>query len=70
MTVQCCKCKRIRRDTEWTAFTDDSCGNDHFTHSYCPVCAEEFHMELFSAQASRTTIAQAHALVKTLQRPR
>ena len=53
MTVQCCKCKKVHEEGEW--IENQPADSAHITHTYCPVCAEACYMELFSAQASRST---------------
>ncbi|MCC6490108.1 MAG: hypothetical protein IT364_21660 [Candidatus Hydrogenedentes bacterium] len=70
MTVQCCKCKKVHEEGEWTE--NPPAKGAHITHTYCPVCAEACYMELFSEQASRTTWKTAHIvsqLMNSLERP-
>lgn len=47
MTVQCCKCKRVRIDNRWAAATGKEAV---VSHSYCPACFEaarnEIHAQL------------------------
>ena len=38
MTVQCCVCKRIRDEGQWTKRED--LGNGMISHTYCPQCKE------------------------------
>ena len=52
MTVQCCKCKRVRAGGVWMRIPTPQPGP--VSHSYCPVCEEECYIELFSHQASRS----------------
>ncbi|NUM55282.1 MAG: hypothetical protein HUU46_16675 [Candidatus Hydrogenedentes bacterium] len=61
MTVQCCKCKRFRVDGQWSA-PAASLHQGDVSHTYCPVCADETFIELFSAQASRSTAHEALCL--------
>lgn len=58
MTVQCCKCKRFRVDDRWSA-PAASLQQDEVSHTYCPACADECFIELFSAQASHATAHEA-----------
>jgi hypothetical protein len=58
MTVQCCKCKRCREDGQWSAPAPELL-QGNVSHTYCPVCADECYIELFSAQASRSTAHEA-----------
>lgn len=50
MTVICCKCKRIRTAEGWRQPVGELDSN--VSHSYCPPCALEARIELFSEQAS------------------
>ena len=60
MTVQCCKCKKIRLNREWMAPIAPPQGI--ISHSYCPICAEETRIEFFSVTASGVTaLGAAHA---------
>jgi len=60
MTVQCCKCKKVRLNREWIAPLAPPQGM--VSHSYCPVCAEETRIEFFCITASGVTaIGAAHA---------
>lgn len=67
MNVQCCKCKRFRVDGKWTAPASAIQLSD-VSHTYCPVCADECFIELFSAQASRTTTRGAQFLRECMGR--
>jgi hypothetical protein len=46
MTVQCCKCKRVRVENEWTRPL--SAPPDAVSHTYCPVCFEEARTEMLA----------------------
>jgi hypothetical protein len=36
MTVQCCVCKKVRVENEWTR---PACNTpEHASHTYCPTC--------------------------------
>ena len=59
MTVQCCKCKRVREHGQWSASPVVMQGNA--SHTYCPTCMEECleeMRELHRAQQSRTPRTQ------------
>jgi len=43
MTVQCCKCKRVRINNRWTAATGKEAV---VSHSYCPKCFEAARNEI------------------------
>jgi len=58
MTVQCCKCKRFRERGQWSA-PAPALLQDNVSHTYCPVCADETFIELFSTQASKSTTREA-----------
>lgn len=66
MTIQCCKCKRIRIDGQWFAPVDPP-GTD-VSHTYCPTCAEIFLVEAFSAFASYSPRHAAQRLMQLLDR--
>lgn len=41
MLIQCCVCKRIRRDEIWVdSHWVDLTRENHMSHGYCPACAE------------------------------
>lgn len=67
MTVQCCKCKRLREDGGWSASTAIPVRGG-VSHTYCPSCADECFIELFSAQASRSTAHEAQYLRECITR--
>lgn len=62
MKVQCCKCKRFRVDGAWSAPAESLVRHGSVSHTYCPACADECFIELFSAQASRSTPREATVL--------
>lgn len=66
MTVQCCKCKKVHREGCWIAGRPEPAA--HVTHSYCPICEDECYIELFSAQASRSTRSGAQAASQLVSR--
>ncbi len=66
MTVQCCKCKKVHREGHWVAERPESAAQ--VTHSYCPICEDECYIELFSAQASRSTRTGAQAASQVVGR--
>jgi hypothetical protein len=60
MTVQCCKCKKVRFNDDWMVPLAPPQGI--VSHSYCPICAEETRIEFFSVTASGVTaLGAAHA---------
>ena len=65
MTVQCCKCKRIRNGALWVA--PDPAPEGPVSHTYCPSCYLESCLEFFSAEASRACSASAAALSQIIQ---
>ena len=67
MTVQCCKCKRFREDGHWSA-PAAALLQGEVSHTYCPACADECFIELFSAQASRSTARDARFLRECMGR--
>lgn len=66
MTVQCCKCNRIRVRGRWLAVAINP-RRISVSHTYCPRCHDECQIELFSDQASRCTTAGALVLSATVR---
>ena len=46
MKVQCCVCKKIRRDTGWRTPTTEELFDPRASHGYCPQCAEKAFGEI------------------------
>ena len=67
MTVQCCKCKRVRESGQWSAPLPTLL-QGNVSHTYCPACADECYIELFSAQASQVTALEVLQLKECLVR--
>ena len=44
MTIQCCKCKKVRTEGGWNA--GEKPAGDAVSHTYCPTCLGEA-MEAF-----------------------
>ena len=44
MTVQCCKCKKIRVKDEWMRPSHSF--EDELSHGYCPICLDEILVEM------------------------
>lgn len=44
MTIQCCKCKKVRVGDEWVRPGGAPDGNT--SHTYCPVCLKVTVLEL------------------------
>jgi hypothetical protein len=44
MTVQCCKCKRVREDGRWHPISQTPDGD--VSHTYCPICLGECLAEI------------------------
>jgi hypothetical protein len=65
MTVQCCKCNRVRVGGRWSAASVAPL-RVSISHTYCPRCLDECQIALFSDQASRCTIAGALFLSDTV----
>ena len=67
MTVQCCKCKRLKDGADWFEAAEAPTGP--ISHTYCPDCLEITHLEFFTAQASCSPVHSASVvnhLVSTL----
>lgn len=65
MTVQCCKCKRVRIGEHWVAAAAHSL--DDASHAYCPVCLHIALIEIFTFQASQVRHNEAQVLSVLLQ---
>lgn len=50
MTVQCCKCKKIRENGEWI-HRPHGLGHN-VSHGYCPGCFDESFGEMLSEMGS------------------
>lgn len=61
MIVQCCKCERVRDGDRWLPPPTDG-PPAAVSHTYCPRCADESYIEIFSTQASRVTVNLAVVL--------
>ena len=44
MTIQCCKCKKVRVGDEWVR--PGGAPDANTSHTYCPVCLEATVLEL------------------------
>jgi len=44
MTIQCCKCKRVRADNLWAKAHDRM--QDAVSHTYCPECLSDARAEI------------------------
>lgn len=64
MNIQCCKCKKVKLDGKWHHVTHELEGMT--SHTYCPVCSEEFLIEIFSSHASHSTLQAADRLGRML----
>ena len=64
MTVQCCKCKRIRLAGDWVPRTGAPEGPA--SHSYCPDCLLETNVEMFNERASDSGVRHARDLLDSL----
>lgn len=52
MTVQCCKCKRVREDGRWHPILQTPGGD--ISHTYCPICLSECLAEIERMHGGRT----------------
>ncbi len=65
MTVQCCKCKRVRQGSSWVVC--ETLPEGPVSHTYCSKCYLESCLEFFSAEASRSCHTAAHAVSHLIQ---
>ncbi|MBN2310017.1 MAG: hypothetical protein JXR94_13675 [Candidatus Hydrogenedentes bacterium] len=66
MTVQCCKCKRVRANGKWRHVTGGL--DEPVSHTYCPRCEERLRVEMFSSLASQCPLVGALKLDELLIR--
>jgi len=57
MTIQCCRCKKVQRNGEWTAAPEGA--QERVSHSYCPVCLETSRAEIRN-ELARANAAERH----------
>lgn len=69
MTIQCCRCKKVQRDGQWSSGMDDA--NDPVSHSYCPTCLDisrtEIRAELARANAAERQEFRLPIVASTLR---
>ncbi len=58
MTVQCCKCKKIRVGDEW--IEGEASDILAVSHTYCPACFLEARVEVSNAHASNSRLSHAN----------
>jgi hypothetical protein len=63
MTIQCCRCKRVRNGEEWTP--PGVASLEAVSHTYCPTCLDESMAEMKAelSEAPRT----AHGVSRFLR---
>lgn len=59
MKVQCCVCKKIRRDAGWGTTTAEELFDPRASHGYCPECAEKAFGELRRGRRKPETTAKS-----------
>ncbi len=52
MIIQCCVCKKVRRDGVWVKADSQELQDSQVSHSYCPACAEIASQEIKALLAS------------------
>jgi hypothetical protein len=60
MTVQCCCCKKIRKDDRWVMTTVPE-SQMRISHGYCPTCAAKVFAEIRSASHNHRLAAAGNA---------
>lgn len=50
MTIQCCVCKKVRREERWTRATQKELRDEAVSHGYCPSCAKKAFAEIRATQ--------------------
>ena len=46
MKVQCCVCKRVRKDGRWVRESREDLRAESTSHGYCPRCADKVLQEI------------------------
>ena len=49
MTIQCCKCHKVRVNDKW--YTTHEHSHEAITHTYCPVCLDLANQEIRAEMA-------------------
>jgi len=60
MTIQCCKCRRIREKGEWNRPPARLAGD--ISHTYCPACYDECLAEIDAYLIRRRSLSLASRL--------
>jgi hypothetical protein len=63
MTIQCCKCKRIREGGGWMEVAEGASTPEQVSHGYCPVCAAAAFKEIRAWEAGVRQGARDKAVV-------
>lgn len=59
MTIQCCKCKKIRADGKWISLGRTL--HDGVSHSYCPACLDRAIAEIRDEQRKYGSLCMGRA---------
>ena len=59
MVVQCCVCKKVRKEKQWVDTRDTFTSSRRVSHGYCPHCAEAAFDELRQLMAASKGIHSA-----------
>lgn len=65
MTVQCCKCKRVRDGDAWVG--PEHAAEGPISHTYCSRCYTESCLEFFSEEASCARYKAAQLVSELIQ---
>ena len=60
MTVQCCKCHKVRVDDHWVDLPRPVRLSGQVSHGYCPKCAEEAFAEIHKHITAQHKLAVGH----------
>ncbi len=67
MTVQCCKCKKVRDNGQWTDRPLTIQESKVVSHAYCDRCFVECYIEIFASEASLADCSGAGAVQEALK---
>ena len=56
MTIQCCKCHKVKIADEWTPSAISH--TDPVSHTYCPICFAEAQSAIRAEQIARKHVSE------------
>ena len=62
LEVQCCVCRRLRREDDWVVVANPDAYAAAASHGYCPECAQQAFEEIRKARNAGKTYTFPHML--------